>query len=852
MKIPPRAGKQSSALILTLVLITLITLLLVGFMAGLGTEVSSSTSHLSRVQADLYAQIGSDTAVAQLTTTLTATTNVWITQPGRLFWWPTNNPALATNVDLSSGGATETASPDVAANLNPRTYYSEAGGTSYLIDSPDAQPMRADWIYIYKDGTFTTVVPTGLTPQPVVGRFAYWVDDESAKINLNTAWTRGSQNTNAPGDPSQVELSGILNLTGTDANLVQSGRSVNAYNSLLDAARAGGGMTNALEEDAFAFTPYNHSPDLNMFGRPRLVLTTQQSLAGTGNTNFLDILTTPNIDPGLAANLSPTKVQNVVNTIYGYLTNSAWPIAPGKSFAQKYSPSNTTRAVQLAVDIVEYVRCKESTNLIVEPIRGYANTTGFNYSTSDFSSKIILGNTRRPNITAITTLWNPVDAAGHNSFNFTIQLALSRHSGIGTLNLNTVSFGIQAGPGSNAQTPEGPWHIFSDYAITSTDMNHMVLTNGTSATLLRKGYLLNSDDEVDPANYPNPGTLSSRDYLYNSSSGARFNLSPAVNGNTPSLNCPTDGTTLSVDDPANNVRAASWVANAPSTLGQTPSGSYTPQQDTDANGNITDDGMVFPVPKGYPANPYDSESVANPNGIVQSVGELGYVHTGVECTDGTTSMGAPWRTLRLQPEKSGSTDLPDWALLDLFSAPSVNTGNIAFTRPNPQSWGGKINVNSQIVPFANSTGTPLLIRTVPLQSLLLNAPFVFNGTNATVSSSAAGTAATNIASFTLAATGRSYGTGLMTNLYFSPAQIAEIAGISDTGESSEGVLRSVLNQATVRGNVFSIYTVGEALKQDKSGTIHVLSERRFQNIVERYDSGTNIIFQPVFSQSLNP
>jgi hypothetical protein len=67
------------------------------------------------------------------------------------------------------------------------------------------------------------------------------------------------------------------------------------------------------------------------------------------------------------------------------------------------------------------------------------------------------------------------------------------------------------------------------------------------------------------------------------------------------------------------------------------------------------------------------------------------------------------------------------------------------------------------------------------------------------------------------------------------------------------LVRSVLGLAAASANVFSIYTVGEALKQDRFGTIHVLSERRFHNIVERWDTGTGtVIIRPVFSESLNP
>jgi len=312
-------------------------------------------------------------------------------------------------------------------------------------------------------------------------------------------------------------------------------------------------------------------------------------------------------------------------------------------------------------------------------------------------------------------------------------------------------------------------------------------------------------------------------------------------------------TSMSVDDPMLNKRSTDWV-QGPNTFGSANSGISTlgkspavpsPQQDTDQNGKLTDIDMVFPAPKGSASNPY---------GMVQSVGELGFVHSGIDVSVSAVGLGVPWRTLRLQPETSGSTDLPDWALLDLFSVPMLNTN--AFTRPNLQSYGGKINLNARIVPFTNSVGTPLFARLGPLQSLLLNATNTTSPVTNTVTAPLATTLSSNIDSYVLASAnglaGRTFGTGALTNVYFSSGQIAEIAGVADGGEGSEALVRQVLGLSATRGNVFSIYTIGQAVKQDKSGSIHVLSESRFQHIIERWDTGTNVSFRPVYTRTLSP
>ena len=53
-------------------------------------------------------------------------------------------------------------------------------------NSPNPAPMPVRWIYLREDGTFDT--DASVDPaRPAVGRVAFWTDDESSKININTA-----------------------------------------------------------------------------------------------------------------------------------------------------------------------------------------------------------------------------------------------------------------------------------------------------------------------------------------------------------------------------------------------------------------------------------------------------------------------------------------------------------------------------------------------------------------------------------------------------------------------------------------------------------------------------------------
>ena len=88
----------------------------------------------------------------------------------------------------------------------------EPGGTA----DNQRLPMPARWIYVLQDGTLTSppdanltnngtlitwpaATPVGRMPSkdnPIVGRIAFWTDDETSKVNLNTAggyfWTSAS------------------------------------------------------------------------------------------------------------------------------------------------------------------------------------------------------------------------------------------------------------------------------------------------------------------------------------------------------------------------------------------------------------------------------------------------------------------------------------------------------------------------------------------------------------------------------------------------------------------------------------------------------------------------------------
>ena len=87
--------------------------------------------------------------------------------------------------------------------LNPAALEREIEGFDFeegvVAGEPDRMPMPVRWIYVLKDGTlgslgedshFVAAPGSAGVPSksnPIVGRVAFWADDESCKVNLNTA-----------------------------------------------------------------------------------------------------------------------------------------------------------------------------------------------------------------------------------------------------------------------------------------------------------------------------------------------------------------------------------------------------------------------------------------------------------------------------------------------------------------------------------------------------------------------------------------------------------------------------------------------------------------------------------------
>jgi hypothetical protein len=229
---PPCSG---SALLIVLGCVALLTILVTAFLLTAGTEFTTSNFYAKGVNTKLLSENVINLVMSQLregarsTDVNTSAPVAWASQPGmirtydntgrpykyfKLYSW--NNMVGSGSFDDSQEAETPPAAwagqPNVYTDLN------EPVNGLYPILDPGAEnnvegfslnlpsgfttatsllPMPVKWLYILKDGTVTVGAPVGAgtavhitnatVTNPIIGRVAFWTDDETSKVNINTA-----------------------------------------------------------------------------------------------------------------------------------------------------------------------------------------------------------------------------------------------------------------------------------------------------------------------------------------------------------------------------------------------------------------------------------------------------------------------------------------------------------------------------------------------------------------------------------------------------------------------------------------------------------------------------------------
>lgn len=243
----PSRRRRAFALVLVISMIAMMTMLVVAMLTLSRNGLREATLEEGKVRAELTAQSAVNVALAQLREATSrsfpdGTPMPWTSQPGairvhnmdgslnRLFKLYTadamqTQELASVEVDVpdnwrqSPESFVDLNEPSVTANgqlsfpvIDPRAWsadpllavegfqYDEvkgAVGPSQGGEGMQRLPMPVRWIYQLQDGTLGTLGAGGrfagvngeraTRQNPMVARFAFWVDDETCKVNINTA-----------------------------------------------------------------------------------------------------------------------------------------------------------------------------------------------------------------------------------------------------------------------------------------------------------------------------------------------------------------------------------------------------------------------------------------------------------------------------------------------------------------------------------------------------------------------------------------------------------------------------------------------------------------------------------------
>lgn len=268
---------RGTALVIVLGMLVLLVALTVGFLLLVSTERGASASYAHAAGASRLAETCVELVQAQIEhATTQAGNSTWVSQPGMIRTFEENG-TFQTAYKLYSASALTTSDaaslpgpdlppinwadfPSAWTDINAPTI---SDGTAFFpilnpaanglipgfsVDSdrltPDALAMPVRWLYVLADGKIVTPVSANggsvlfdgpMAPtenNPIVGRIAFWTDDESCKVNVNTAgapnffdipWYNSTQEKSLadtqpvrgefqryPGHPATVDLTTVI------------------------------------------------------------------------------------------------------------------------------------------------------------------------------------------------------------------------------------------------------------------------------------------------------------------------------------------------------------------------------------------------------------------------------------------------------------------------------------------------------------------------------------------------------------------------------------------------------------------------------------------------------------------
>lgn len=302
--------QQGIALVVTLSLLVILIILVAGLIQIMMTDRTIARNSLDLQGARAMAELGRDHGAALLRQAIESSGpgTFWSSQPGRI---------TVFNADGTPGSATDLyskANPSDGPSSSVDLNQAPLNGHNPLAHGTPAPEMKVEWVSVRQDPA-----SPASAGNPVVGRYAFWVDDETAKINLNTADGSAKHTTQSfgPGTPTEVDLR-ALQAGGADLSAAAAlsiarqagvnyaaGANARPFNAASEVLQAPGVPANFARENVFNITSYNRAPEINIFGEPKIPLMTssigRNLIIGPSGVNYTAY---PNTDPAVAASFA--------------------------------------------------------------------------------------------------------------------------------------------------------------------------------------------------------------------------------------------------------------------------------------------------------------------------------------------------------------------------------------------------------------------------------------------------------------------------------------------------------------------------------------------------------------------
>ena len=201
-----------------------------------------------------------------------------------------------------------------------------ADGSRPIIGGPNPPDLSVKWENVLSDPS----KPAGAT-NAIIGRYAFWVDDKGAKINVNTADGTGKYTTNSLGigSPSEVSMEVLFgggNAKDLSKEIVGIART-NGFSSPREILRSTNVPADAYTNNVFALTAYSRSPELNIFGQPRMALTPILGAPEEHSTNMVINGITLRPVQEIYPTPSQLPLYKVVNPVSSFQDDRPWPLA---------------------------------------------------------------------------------------------------------------------------------------------------------------------------------------------------------------------------------------------------------------------------------------------------------------------------------------------------------------------------------------------------------------------------------------------------------------------------------------------------------------------------------------------